>query len=64
MKHPVLVGHIKDTFMKLKIVSPCSVKSELDQVLVIPIEFMSYFFNMSVNIVFTLRSRHYGFSFM
>ena len=53
-----------DTFMKLKIVLLFSVKSELGQFLVIPIEFMSYFFNMSVNIVFTLKSMHYVFYFM
>jgi hypothetical protein len=47
--------------MNLKIVLLFSVKSELGPFLVIPIEFMSYFFNMSVNIVFTLKSRHYGF---
>ena len=50
--------------MKLKIVLLFSVKSELGQFLVIPIEFMSYFFNMSVNIVFTLKSMHYVFYFM
>jgi hypothetical protein len=47
--------------MILKIASLFSVKSELGPFLVIPFEFMPYFCNMSVNIVFTPRSSHFAF---
>jgi hypothetical protein len=59
-----LVDYIRYSFMKLKIALLFTVKSDFGPFLVIPIELMPYFFNMSVNIVFILRSRHYGFSFM
>jgi hypothetical protein len=50
--------------MKMKIFLLFLIKSEIGPFRVISIEFIFYFFNMSVNIAFTLRSRHCGVSFM
>jgi hypothetical protein len=47
--------------MILNTTSLFSVNSELGPFLFIPFKYMSYFFSMSVNIVFTPRSRHYAF---